>query len=77
VCIVILEDGTTYNIDTHSYFYAENVVSYKLRNRLDFRKIKDIQVIKGAILDKNSKYYNSYDAYDGKDLKCTSGWSYK
>lgn len=77
MCIVILEDGTTYNIDTDSSFNARSIVEYKLKNRLDFRKIKDIQIIKGAILDKNSKYYNSYNAYDSKDLKCTSGWSYK
>lgn len=75
--IVTLEDGTVYNVDTDSKFYAENVVEYKLKQRLDFRKIKSMELIKGAVCDKNSKYYNSGNAYDGKDLVCTKGWSYK
>lgn len=77
MCIVILEDGTTYNIDTDSNFNARNVVEYKLKNRLDFRRIKDIQTIKGTTLDKDNKYYNSHNAYDREELKCTSGWDYK
>lgn len=75
--IVTLEDGTTYNIDTDSCFWAENVVEYKLRQRLDYRQIKSMKEIVGAIGDKNSKYYNSGNPYDGKELKCTKGWSYK
>lgn len=75
--VVTLIDGTNYNIDTESESSARNVVSYKLRQRLDHRQIKSTQIIKGCILDKNSKYYNSKNEYDGKDLCCTSGWSYK
>lgn len=75
--IVILRDGTVYNIDTDNSFEARNVVEYKLKNRLDYRRIKELQEIKGVICDKNSKYYNSNNPYDGKELKCVSGWSYK
>lgn len=75
--IVELEDGTTYNIDTDNRFNAKSVVDYKLRQRLDFRQIKNVIEIKGAICDKNSKYYNSGNAYDGEKLKATSGWDYK
>ncbi|MDF2881529.1 MAG: hypothetical protein K0R54_2086 [Clostridiaceae bacterium] len=75
--IVILEDGTAYNIDTDSEFNARNVVEYKLKNRMDYRKISSAQDMKGAIADKNSPYYNSDNPYDGKELKCISGWSYK
>lgn len=77
MCIVILEDGTTYNIDTDSQFDAKSVVEYKLKQRLDFRRIKSVQVLKGVIGDKNSKYYNSGNQFDGSELYCTSGWSYK
>jgi hypothetical protein len=75
--IVTLTDGTTYNINTDSEFNAKETVSYKLRQRLDFRQVKSTQLIKGAILDENSKYYNSGSSYDGKELSCSSGWSYK
>lgn len=75
--LVILEDGTTYNIDTESSFNARSVVEYKLRDRMDCRRILNVQEIKGAVADKNSSYYNSGSEYDKKELKCTSGWSYK
>lgn len=75
--IVTLEDGTIYNVDTDSHFEAESVVKYKLKNKLDCRRIKDLQNIKGVACDKNSKYYNSNNPYDGKDLQCTSGWNYR
>lgn len=74
--IVTLEDGTTYNIDSDSDFNARSVVEYKLRQRMDYRKIKNTQEIKGAICDSKSKYYNS-GRYDSTDLKCTSGWDYR
>jgi hypothetical protein len=77
MCIVILEDGTTYNVDTDSQFNAKSVVEYKLKQRLDFRRIQSVQVLKGVFGDKNSKYYNSGSAYDGIELHCMSGWSYK
>jgi hypothetical protein len=74
MCIVTLEDGTTYNIDTDSSFNARSVVEYKLKNRMDFRKIAGVQERKGIPVSGN---YNSGSAYDGKDLRCSSGWSYK
>ncbi|MGL5328866.1 MAG: hypothetical protein ACRDD7_06330, partial [Peptostreptococcaceae bacterium] len=61
----------------NSTFTARSVVEYKLKDRLDFRKIRDIQEIKGVVGDKNSKYYNSSNAYDGKELQCVNGWNYK
>jgi hypothetical protein len=76
LCIVTLKDGTTYNIDTNNTFDARNVVKYKLNQRLDRRQIDSVSHIKGVICEKG-EYYNSADAYDGKDLKCTNGWSYK
>lgn len=75
--IVQLEDGTTYNIDTDSSFNAKRIVEYKLRNRLDFRKVESVTQIKGVVGDKNNKYYNSGNQFDGKELKATSGWDYK
>lgn len=75
--IVTLEDNTTYNIDTDSEFNARSFVEYKLLDKLDFRNIQNVQEIKGVIGDKNSKYYNSDNAYDGKELQCSSGWSYR
>ena len=75
--VVTLKDGTTYNIDTDSSFNARCVVEYKLKNRLDHRQIATVSKIEGCRMDKTSKYYNSGDAYDGKELICTSGWSYR
>lgn len=72
--IVTLTDGTTYNVDADTYFEATNIIKSKLRNRNDYRTIKDAQEIKGVKLDKNSEYYNGRDT---NKLKCTSGWSYK
>ena len=57
--IVTLNDGTTYNMDTDSKSSAESTVDYKLRQRLDHRKIVSSQVIKGVKCDKDSKYTNS------------------
>jgi hypothetical protein len=76
MCIVTLEDGTTYNIDTNSATNAKSVVDYKLRQRLEYRKIKSVNEIKGVICIQD-KYYNSSNAYDGKELNCVSGWSYR
>lgn len=77
MCIVTLEDGTQYHINTDSKYDAREVVEYKLRQRLDFRQIREVQVIKGALLDRGSKYYNSGDQWDGKELKTPNGWAYK
>lgn len=71
--IVILADGTTYNVDASSSFQARSVVEYKLKNRLDHRQIQNVQEIKGVIADKNSQYYNSSSTCDGKELKCVTG----
>jgi hypothetical protein len=76
MCIVVLKDGTTYNIDTDNTSKARDVVEYKLRQRLDRRVILLVNYVKGATCDRG-KYYNSSNPYDGEDLKCTSGWSYK
>ena len=75
--IVTLTDKTSYNIDTEDTFNARSVVSYKLRNRLDYRQIESVQLIEGVNVDKNSKYYNSGNQFDRKELHCTNGWSYK
>jgi len=74
--IVTLKDGTTYMMDTNSTSEATNTVDYKLRQRLDFRPILTASQI-DATLDRNSKYYNSVMTYDGTELKCKTGWSYK
>lgn len=75
--IVTLNDGTVYYIDTDERYRAEHVVDYKLRQRLDYRKIDNIKLMEGVLVDKESKYYNSGDAYDMKELRCVKGWSYK
>lgn len=75
--LVTLEDGTTYCIDTNSKCNARNVVDFKLRNRLDYRRINSIDLFEGTKMDKNSRYYNSDYAFDGVPLKCKTGWSYK
>lgn len=74
--IVTLNDGTTYNMNTDSISSAESTVDYKLRQRLDSRKIKSFQEIKGVVCDPNSKYTNLCN-WDSKELVCSSGWSYK
>ena len=68
MCIVTLEDGTTYNIDTKNTSKAETVVYYKLKKRMDFRKIAKIQEVKGAVADTHSRYYNSDNEFDGIPL---------
>lgn len=75
--IVMLEDGTSYNIDTDDYHIAISIVEYKLKQRLDLRKIDNVMEIKGAKCDKESKYYNSGNQFDGKDLVASTGWSYR
>lgn len=75
--IVSLEDNTTYLIDSNEEFNARYVVEHKLRNRLDYRKIVSTSVIQECLLNKESKYYNSGDAYDGVPLICKTGWCYK
>lgn len=75
--IVTLEDETTYIIDTNERWKAESAVEHKLRDRMDCRKIKDVSVFEGCAIDRNSKYYNSGQYYDGVPLKCKTGWSYK
>ena len=75
--IVTLEDKTSYNIDTEDTFNARSIVSYKLRDRSDCRQIQSFQLIEGVCMDKNSKYYNSGNQFDGEELHCTNGWSYK
>lgn len=75
--IVTLKDGTSYNIDTDSTFNAESIVEYKLRQRLDYRKIKNAQLVSGVIMDINSDGYNSGNQFDGVELNCSDGWSYK
>lgn len=74
--IVTLNDGTTYNIDTDDEYRAESTVDYKLRQRLDYRKVMSSQIVKGVKCDPNSKYSNSCN-WDSKELVCSSGWSYK
>lgn len=75
--LVTLEDSTVYAIDTESEFNAREVVRYKLKDRLDFRNIESVEFIEGVIMDKSSKNYNSGNQFDGKDLKCIKGWSYR
>ena len=75
--IVTLEDGTMYCVDSDSKDNARSVVDYKLRDRLDYRKIRETNVFEGTSMDKNSKYYNSSNPYDGIPLQCKTGWSYK
>lgn len=75
--LVTLKDGTTYCIDSNSKSDAKYVVDYKLRDRLDYRKIKDINLFEGTMMDRNSRYYNSNNCYDGVPLKCKTGWSYR
>ena len=77
MCIVILKEGTQYYIDTNDEFNAREVVEYKLRQRLDFRKIESVVLLKGCCVDKFSKNYNSGDQYDGKDLQASHGWAHK
>lgn len=77
MCIVTLKDGTTYHIDTNNEREARCVVVYKLRDHLDYREIESSILIEGAIMDKNNKYYNSNNCYDGLELKAIKGWSYK
>lgn len=77
MCIVTLEDGTQYYINIDSKYDAREVVEYKLRQRLDFRKIESIVLLEGCCVDKFSKNYNSGDQYDGKDLQASHGWAYK
>ena len=77
MCIVTLEDGTQYYINTDNKYDAREVVEYKLRQRLDFRKIESIVLLEGCYIDKFSKNYNSGDQYDGKDLQASHGWAYK
>ena len=75
--IVELEDGTTYYIDTYSEDIAYDVVQYKLRNRHDFRKIKNVTVHSDLQINESSNKYNSSNPYDRVPLKCAYGWSYK
>lgn len=75
--IVRLEDGTTYYVDTNSKHTARSVVDHKLRDRLDSRRIKSTDLFEELTVDKNSRYYNSDNEYDGVPLKCKTGWSYK
>lgn len=75
--LVTLEDGTTYCVDSNSEYNARRVVDYKLRDRLDYRKIEDTDLFDGTTMDKGSRYYNSSDPYDRVPLKCKTGWSYK
>lgn len=74
--IVTLEDGTIYYIDTDKSHIAKEVVSYKLNQRLDYRKIKDINIIEGVLVDKKGKYYNSDKYYDNKKLVAVKGIAY-
>lgn len=75
--IIELKDGTKYYVDTDNIEQAIYAVDYKKRQRLDYREITNTTVIKGAILDKNGKYYNSASVYDGVPLKAATGWSYR
>ena len=75
--IVTLEDGTRYCIDSDNSGTAKRVVDYKLRDRMDYRHIKDTELFEGIKLDKNMKYYNSDNPYDGVPLQSKTGWSYK
>ena len=77
MCIVTLEDGTQYYINADSKYDAREVVEYKLKQRLDFRRIESIVLLEGCCVDKFSKNYNSGDQYDGKDLQASHGWAYK
>lgn len=75
--IVTLEDGTTFCIDSNNEYNARCVVEYKLRDRLDYRRIKSTDLFENVFMDQKSKYYNSSNGYDGIPLKCKTGCSYK
>lgn len=75
--LVRLEDGTSYCIDTDCADVARDTVQYKLRDRLDYRKITDTEVFKGTKIHPNSPYYNSWKCRDGKELRCKTGTAYK
>ena len=61
-------------MDTDKIQHVNNAINYKLRQRLDYRKIDNIKIIEGVLIDKQSEYYNSENAYDGRDLNCVKGW---
>jgi hypothetical protein len=73
--IVRLEDNTEYMIDTDNESSARYDIEHKLRDHLDFRKIKCTMFIP-AKLDKDNKYYNQLGG-STNDLKCSSGWTFK
>ena len=57
--IVTLKDGTEFNIDTDSESMARMIVEHKLRDQLDYRKIKKTKLIPGVRMDASHKKYNS------------------
>lgn len=74
---IYLQDGTSYNIDTESEAIARSVVEYKLRDRLDVRKISNAMNHQGNVaITIESPNYNSGNAYDGKELKAATGRDY-
>lgn len=75
--IATLKDGTEFNIDTDSESMARMIVEHKLRDRLDYRKIKKTKLVSGARMDSSHKNYNSGQWGDRQPLSCSSGWSYK
>lgn len=75
--IIKLNDETTYYVDTNEYYNARRVIDYKMKQRNDFRQIVNCDVRKDANIAKNSRYYNSDNPFDGVDLHCRTGYSYK
>jgi len=75
--IITLMDDTTYFIDTNDSWIARSIVTYKLLDRSDSRKIKHHQVISNIYMDGYDKYYNSSNQFDGIPLQARNGWSYK
>ena len=57
--IVILKDGTEFNVDTDSESTARMIVEHKLRGRLDYREIEKTKLISGVTMDASHKHYNS------------------
>lgn len=75
--IVILKDGTEFNIDTDSESMARMIVEHKLRDQLDYREIKKTKLISGVKMDASNENYNSGQYGNSQPLSCSFGWSYK
>lgn len=74
---VILADDTIYYVATEERKTAIRVIEHKLRDRFDFRLIAGAEeVYDESSLGKNI-FINSDDEYDGKELKCAYGYSYR